>query len=122
MLVGRGTEEGRPTLSSVVAGTSRAATTLAGRSFVPGSAAGAVAPSVDSCDAAADGPDDPDVTLTITMVPTTARTSTTGSSAERTGCRRRNRLSPFGAGFRRSRTAPARVGGPDRSDFDLLDE
>jgi hypothetical protein len=79
-----------PTLSSVAAGTLSDATTLGVSGLVPGSDGAAVPFPAASCDAAAVGADELDVALTITMVPMTARTKATGTSAESTGCRERN--------------------------------
>ncbi len=99
-LVGRATEEGLPTASSVAAGTESAATTCGDSAVVPGSAAGVVAdadppvpavpPAVRCEEAAADGLPFPAALIT-TMVATAAITSPTGTSAVRTGCRVRNR-------------------------------
>ena len=84
VLVGRTTEDGLPTESSVVVGTVRAASTWGDSVVVPGSAV-AAAPPVDRCeDAEADGLEFPAALIT-TMVAMAATTSTTGTRAVRTG-------------------------------------
>ena len=92
--LGATTDDGLPTLSRAATGTLSAVTTPGARAVVPGPKAEAVLPE-PSWEAAWAGAVEPPVTLMITIVPMTTRTSTTGTSADITGCFERN---PFGHG------------------------